>query len=293
MSEHAVNSVFKRVGLVAKPGDEQVTRVLLKLITLLDAHDLDVVVDETCRTLLDHSAYLPISPKHGNSSDLVIAIGGDGTLLRAAHMLSSFDVRLLGINLGRLGFLTDISPKELEQKIPEILGGNFQEEKRTILRCSVNRYGQTLSQHDAINDVVVQKWNIARLITFDTYINGHFVHSHRSDGLIVSTPTGSTAYALSAGGPIVHPSLDSLLLVPICPHTLSNRPIIVNGDNRVEIIVGTREVDHARLTCDGEIAFELAPGDCIVVERSDRCIHLIHPAGYDHYATLRAKLNWG
>jgi NAD+ kinase len=283
--------LFKRVGLIAKPGDGRVKSILPPLIKLLQTRGVEVVFDDTCSKILGSSACDTVSP--GDENDLVIAIGGDGTLLRAAHELSSYEVRLLGVNLGHLGFLTDISPDEIHERLTEILNGEYIEEQRAVLACSVMRDQKPLAHHDALNDVVIHKWNIARVIRFDTYINGKFVHSQRSDGVIVSTPTGSTAYALSGGGPLLDPSLDVILLVPICTHTLSNRPIVVGASSRIEIVVGTRNMHHARLTCDGAVKFELAPGDRVLVEKADRCIHLIHPPQHDHYATLRAKLRWG
>ena len=285
--------MFNRIGLVGKPGDTKVRDTLRALLPHLQRRRLDIVIDPHCAELLGKTHFEAATGPIGDGRDLVIAIGGDGTLLQAAHMIASYDIRLLGINVGHLGFLTDISPEEIGERINEVLDGHYEEEERLILRTHVIQGGQEFGPYDAINDVVITKWNIARLITLETYVNGKFVNSQRSDGLIVSTPTGSTAYALSGGGPILHPALDALALVPICPHTLSNRPIVVSGNSRIEIVVGTPELDQARLTCDGEIRCELAPGDRILIEKADRCIRLIHPPGHDHFATLRAKLQWG
>jgi NAD+ kinase len=285
--------MFKRIGLVAKPGDVKIRETLRTLIGYLQRRGVDIAIDAHGAELLEDTAFKPKTPLIGHSCDLIISIGGDGTLLHAAHLIASYEVRLLGIHAGRLGFLTDIPPHEVTKHLDEILAGHYLEENRMVLSCEVLRAGETLRQNDALNDVVIQKWNIARLITLDTYINDTFVHSQRSDGIIVSTPTGSTAYALSGGGPILDPLLDAVVLVPICPHTLSNRPLVVAGDSQIEIIVGTREVDDARLTCDGDIGCELAPGDRVLIKKAEHCIHLIHPAGHDHFATLRAKLQWG
>ena len=285
--------MFNRIGLVAKPGEAKVRDTLRVLLPLLQRRNLDLLIDRHCAELLGKTL-LPVAPGPiGDGCDLVITIGGDGTLLRAAHTIANYDIRLLGINVGHLGFLTDISPEEIGVRINEILDGHYEEEERLILGSRVLRHGQVFGAYDAINDVVITKWNIARLITLDTYVNGMFLNSQRSDGLIVATPTGSTAYALSGGGPILHPALDALALVPICPHTLSNRPIVVEGNSRIEIVVGTPAFDQARLTCDGEICCELAPGDRILVEKTDRRMRVIHPSGHDHFATLRAKLQWG
>lgn len=286
-------TIFRCVGLVAKPGDARVAATLRVLIDLLTRFGIEVRLDEHCVTLLEGGGSASRATLVGDDCDLVIAVGGDGTLLRAAHLISSYDVRLLGVNMGHLGFLADIPPEEVEEHLSAILQGDFVEEKRLILRAVLMRGGQPVEPRDAINDVVIHKGGTARLITLDTYVDGDFVHSQRSDGIIVSTPTGSTAYALSCGGPIVHPALDALVIVPLCPHSLSNRPIVVGGDSRIEIEVKTPEPDQARLTCDGEIGEVLHPGDRVLIEKGHGRVRLVHPAGHDHFAALRAKLQWG
>ncbi len=286
-------TIFKRVGLVAKPGDARVAATLPVLIDLLTRFGIEVKLDEHCVALLAAGGSAPQAPLVGDDCDLVIAVGGDGTLLRAAHLISSDAVRLLGVNMGHLGFLADLPPDEVEERLSAILRGDFVEDQRLILRGTVMRRGQPVEHRDAINDVVLHKWGTARLITLDTYVDGNFVHSQRSDGIIVSTPTGSTAYALSCGGPIVHPALDALVIVPLCPHSLSNRPIVVGGDSRIEIEVKTPEPDQARLTCDGETGAVLRPGDRVSIEKGKGRVRLVHPAGHDHFAALRAKLQWG
>jgi NAD+ kinase len=286
--------MFKRIGIVAKPGEVRIRELLKTLIDYLQRRCLDIAIDGNCALLLNDTLLQPLkTPLTGQNCDLIISIGGDGTLLHAAHMIADYKVRLLGINVGHVGFLTDLSPQEFTECLDAILAGHYLEENRMVLTSQVLREGTIIHQNDALNDVVIQKWNIARLITLDTYINDTFVHSQRSDGVIVSTPTGSTAYALSGGGPILHPSLDAVILVPICPHTLSNRPLVVAGNSRIEIMLRTHEIDHARLTCDGEVRCELAPRDRVLVEKAKHSVHLIHPAAHDHFATLRAKLQWG
>jgi NAD+ kinase len=284
---------FSRVGLIAKPHDLRIRDALRTLVPYLKARGIEVYADRSCAELLDEPERRLVEVQDRNTHDLVIAIGGDGTLLRAAHLISSYEVRLLGINIGHLGFLADISPEEIPECLDPILDGHYLEEHRMVLQCHAWRDGLTLCQRDAINDVVVQKWNVARLIALETYVNDRLVQSQRSDGVIVTTPTGSTAYALSCGGPILHPALNALAIVPLCPHSLSNRPIVLSGESCVEIVVGPREIDLAVLICDGEIGCELAPGDRVRVQKSDRYVRLIHPAGHDHFATLRAKLQWG
>ena len=253
-----------------------------------------MILDEYCAKLLPDSGFKAVSAEElAEQCTLGIAIGGDGTMLRAARLLANHDIPLLGINRGRLGFLADIPAEDIEVQLGQILDGHYVEDERFQLDCQVNRDGKTVLESDAFNDVIIQKWNIAKLIELETYIDQTLVHSQRADGMIVASPTGSTAYALSGGGPIVHPSLDAMVLVPICPHTLSNRPIVISGNSRVEIVVGTPEIDHARLSCDGEIRFELATGDRVIVYKKDKKIRLIHPANHDHFSILRAKLDWG
>lgn len=286
--------MFNRVGLFAKKGDPQVKLTVEKLVACLRDRGVDILLDDTCAALVS-SADLPRQQPgpSGNGRDLVIVIGGDGTMLSAARALFEYDVPLLGVNLGRLGFLADLTPAEIPIGLEAILDGRFVEELRMFLHCRVVRAGEVVAENNAFNDVVVQKWNTARLIGLSTYIDGRFLHSQRSDGQIMSTPTGSTAYALSGGGPLLHPNLDSIVIVPICPHTLTQRPIVVSSNSRIEVLVNTREPARAELTCDGETVCALQPGDRVRVAKHQRPVRLLHPAGHDHYATLRAKLNWG
>ena len=199
---------------------------------------------------------------------------------------------LLGVNLGHIGFLADIPADNISKNMDEILNNNYVEDIRFLLSAQVFRNNKCIYEDYALNDIVIQKWNIAHLLELETYINGSFVHKHRSDGMIVSSPTGSTAYALAGGGPIVQPSLDAMLLVPICPHSLTNRPIVVDGKSSIEVVVTTREIDNARLAIDGEVRLELTSDDSIKVHKKDKSIKLIHPPEHDQFHILREKLNW-
>ncbi len=214
-------------------------------------------------------------------------------MLKAAHMVCDHDVPLLGINRGRLGFLADIPADAIHENLSAIFEGQYKEDERFLLHCQILRDKKPILERHAFNDIIIQKWNIARLVEFETYVDDTFVHKQRSDGMIISTPTGSTAYAMAGGGPILYPSLDALVLVPICPHTLTNRPIVIDGNSHIEIVVGTREIDHARLTCDGGVTGELAPGDRVSIRKKGKKIRLLHPADHDHFSILRAKLQWG
>ena len=252
------------------------------------------MVDESSAELLADNGLEIASRRHiGENCDLVIVIGGDGSLLNVARSLADYEIPLIGINQGRVGFLADVTPAGMIEKLDEILWGNYLKEDRILLHASTERGGMRINESFALNDVVVHKWNIGRMIEFDTFINGLFVNTLRSDGIIVATPTGSTAYALSSGGPILHPKLNAMVLVPVSPHTMSNRPIVIDGDSRVEIRVKDSNPFHAQVTCDGQINLDLAAGDLIKIRKHDKKIKLIHPANHDHYMVLRAKLQWG
>ncbi|MET0104748.1 MAG: NAD(+) kinase [Sedimenticola sp.] len=284
-----MTELFQTIGIIGKHGD------LTPHETLLGAHDFlvrrghHVLLETTTAERLEGRVLETASLSEiGSSCDLAIVIGGDGTLLHTARSLADYDVPLVGINLGRLGFLADISPDGMQETLEQVLQGKYDEEQRFLLQADID--GDT---YTAFNDVVIHKWNTARLIEFETYVNGSFVDSQRSDGLIVSTPTGSTAYALSGGGPLLQPDLNAIVLVPICPHRLSNRPIVVNGDSEIEILVcGHTDNEHVRVTCDGQTCLPLS-GDRIRIRKHTHSVRLIHPMGHDHFSILRAKLGWG
>jgi NAD+ kinase len=225
----------------------------------------------------------------GKKADLAIVMGGDGTMLSVARALKDSSIPLVGINRGRFGFLTDLRAEEMLLGIDAILAGQYQTESRMMLRASVNRGGKAIHQNHAFNDIVLKSG--LRLIELEVVIDGKFVHKQRSDGLILSTPTGTTAYSLSAGGPILHPSLEAIALVPICPHTLSNRPFAVKNDAEIEITL--MQVDDAKISFDGQFQLDLALGDCIKVGRAEESVTLLHPSEYCYYDMLRNKLHWG
>ncbi len=282
---------IERVGLFGKYGDKGGREVLERLCALLQKRNLHIVVDaDTAAALNIH--HVPTAPieRIGTEIDLAIVMGGDGTLLNVARTLAVHRIPLIGINIGRLGFLADVSTDNMDM-IGGILDGHYQTEQRFLLTAEIVRSGQTVLTRLAFNDVVVNKGELARLIEFETYIDGQFVSGSRADGIIVATPTGSTAYAMSAGGPILHPELAALVLVPICPHTLSNRPIAVPSHSHVEIVLVSDQSAHA--TFDGQSSFRLVNGDRVRVRRADVPVTLIHPLDRNHYEVLRQKLNWG
>jgi NAD+ kinase len=226
-------------------------------------------------------------------ADLVVAIGGDGTLLYAAGLVAGRGTPLLGINRGRLGFLTDVLPEDMLASVDAALAGECSVDRRELLAAEMLDDERTVARGLALNDVVLQKGQSGHLLDFETFIDGRYVNTHGGDGLVVSSATGSTAYALSCGGPIVEPQLDVLVVAPICPHTLSDRPIVVSGRSTVEVRLVDRADAHANVTCDGRPLGSLAPGGRLRVAPSGRRITLLHPSGYDYFRLLRSKLNWG
>jgi len=286
---------FKTIGLIGKKyANADIGEFMTNLNNFLKERGLEVFVDENTAKVFSSANLKSLSRRQlGERCDLVIAMGGDGTLLSAARSLAKYEVPMVGINLGTLGFLTDIPASQINQKLSDILDGKYFEEERILLDVKITRDGEQINESIAFNDVVVHKWEEARMLEFDTTIDGRYVNKQKSDGLIIATPTGSTAYALSGGGPIIHPTLNAFLLVPICPHTLSQRPLAVHGDSYVEITVSTSGHARAQVTCDGQINLGVIGGDTICVKKLDTKITLLHPEDYNYYEILRAKLHWG
>jgi NAD+ kinase len=288
-------SNFKTIGIIGKQDEApKVWETLDRLVKCLRSSRRTVLFD-------DVSGAKVAAPKErivglremGRCCSLAIVVGGDGTLLRAARAMAEFQVPLVGINLGRLGFLVDILPKEIETCVERILAGEYDEEPRHMLEARVIGEESGVDDCLALNDVVVHKWNPARMIELETHIDGVFVNAQRSDGIIVATPTGSTAYALSGGGPLLHPALDVLAVVPICPHTLSNRPLVVAGHSQIEIRISERDRDQVKVTCDGLTTPNLESPARVYIKKAARPARLLHPKGHDYYKILRAKLGWG
>ncbi len=281
---------FRRIAVIAKPDPAgHLTSTLRQLQTELSTRQLTMLPDPRTASLLGLGQGTALEDL-AKSCDLAVVVGGDGTLLSAARHLVNHEIPLVGVNLGRLGFLVDITPSEIGNYLAAALDGQYDEDPRFLLSAHIGEQPPVL----ALNDVVVHKWNIARMIEFETWIDGRFVYTQRSDGLIISTPTGSTAYALSGGGPLLTPGLDAIALVPICPHTLSNRPIVINAASEIEISVcGHTDLKDVRVTCDGANGLTINDGETVKVRRHPTPIRLLHPVGHDHFDVLRAKLGWG
>lgn len=288
-------SVFRNIGVIGKQNAPAIAETIKSLVDFLLEHNFTVYANEHASNYVG-KAPVTLTDNHGvgQNCDLAVVVGGDGTILNAARTLCDYGMPIVGVNQGRLGFLADISPDQLLSRMQEVLvQGRYLMEERFLLHASVVRDGESIAESNALNDVILHKWNMARMIEFDTYINNQLVNSQRSDGLIVSTPTGSTAYALSGGGPLLHPTLDAVVLVPICPHTLSNRPIVVNGESRITLVVNDCYYDHAQLACDGQINISLQQHDHVLIRKKEKPIRLIHPVNHDHFEMLREKLGWG
>jgi len=284
---------FRNIGIVGRMGSVKVVESLRQLKHYLTAHDYHVIIEENTSTMIPgHGLQVASKKLLGEICDLVIVVGGDGSLLGAARELAKSKIPLLGVNRGRLGFLTDISPADLEERLEKVLQGEYIEETRFLLDGHVERNGQPLGFGTALNDVVLHPGKSTRMIGFDLYIDGHFVYSQRSDGLIVATPTGSTAYSLSAGGPIMHPKLDAVVLVPMFPHTLSSRPIVVDGKSEIKLVIGETNETYPQISFDGQMNIACAPGDIIRITKKPFKIKLIHPLDHNFYATCRDKLGW-
>jgi NAD+ kinase len=286
---------FNTVGVIGKRRDPRAALTVAQVCEVLRGHGRAPLVDsETRQQLAGFAVESADMDTLGRRCELAIVVGGDGTLLSAGRALAAHGVPLLGVNQGHLGFMVDVAPDDVSQRIGEVLAGRYVLERRLLLSALVNaqRTERRRGPFIAVNDIVLRNQGSIRMLDFETWLDQGFISRHRADGLIVSTPTGSTAYALSGGGPVLHPSLSAIVLVPICPHTLSDRPIVVTRESRIRIVL-RGEVAGVALTCDGQISEPLEPGDEVQIEAAPYELRLIHPANYDYFHILREKLHWG
>ncbi len=285
---------FKAIGLIGRQRKEDISDTLLSLTNFLQERKLTVIVETETAAHLPIDKFQTCSRKElGKHCDLIIAVGGDGNLLNAAHVAVPYQIPVLGINRGRLGFLTDILPSELTERVGEVLDGHYLEEERFLLRTSIQYENKVLGHDIALNDVVLLPGDAPHMIEFAITVDDQFVNNQRADGLIVATPTGSTAYALSGGGPILHSKLDAVVLVPMFPHTLSARPIVVAGKSIIKLVVAASNEVSPRLSCDGQERIPLKPGTQVEIQKNSQSLRLIHPLDYNYFQTLRTKLHWG
>jgi len=286
-----MSPAFRTIALIGKYKSPEVADSLITLAEFLKSRGVAVLVEEGAAALVGANGF-PVATYReiGEQADLAIVLGGDGSMLTAARQLAESRVPLVGVNQGRLGFMTDFAQDTMLDGMVDLLDGRFKSEERFLLDAEVYRAGVCTFRTLALNDVVVNKGDLGRMIEFAVSIDGEFIYNQRSDGLIVSTPTGSTAYALSANGPILHPGVPGIALVPLCPHALSNRPITVSDSSHIEIVV--RPPHSARVHADGQARHELGAGDVVRIARSRHSIRFLHPLDYSYFAMLREKLHW-
>jgi len=285
----------RTIALIGKYHSREIAESLCLLAQNLHERGITVIIEQATAALPDAPLALGNWAAGdfatiGERADLAIILGGDGTLLSAARQLARYRVPLVGVNQGRLGFMTDIARSDMLSCIDDLLAGRFTAESRMLLEAEVVRDGRSIAAGVALNEVVVDKGAIGRLIEFELFVDGEFIYSLRSDGIIVSTPTGSTAYSLSANGPILHPQVSAIALVPLCPHSLTNRPILVSDRNEIEVRI-VRATD-SRVHFDGQLTFDLSPEDTVRIRRSQFSVCLLHPPTYSYFSMLRQKLHW-
>jgi len=279
--------------LVGRFADPRIAESVAALLPHLAGRGIKVLVSEDAQLPPDALVEHVPEREFGERADLVIAVGGDGTLLYAARLVARHGVPLIGVNRGRLGFLTDVMPQDMLHSVDAAIDGQLQQDQRPLLTASLHRPDGRVAQSFALNDVVMQKHDTGRTLDFEARIDGAYVNTHDADGIIVASPTGSTAYALSCGGPIIEPHLPALVIVPICAHTLSDRPIVVAATSVVEVALLERPDTQANVTCDGAVLGEIACGDRLEVTTALERVTLLHPKGHDYFRLLRSKLHWG
>jgi NAD+ kinase len=279
--------------LIGRFADARVAETVNALLPHLKSRGVEVLLTETAAGIEAGGATRVAEAALGARADLAIAIGGDGTLLYAARLVAHHGVPLLGVNRGRLGFLTDVSPKDMLPSVDAALAGELETDERPMLAAQLHPASGAIVHALALNDVVMQKHDTGRTLDFETRIDQRFVNSHDGDGIIVASATGSTAYALSCGGPIIEPHLEALVIAPICAHTLSDRPIVVSSRSVIEVVLLERADTQANVSCDGMRLGALAPGDRLEVRAARERVTLLHPPGHDYYKLLRSKLHWG
>ena len=289
----APQPTFQTIGLIGKPQHQGANETLNALHQYLLQKGYTCWVEERVAADIHHHSVQSCDlVEIGERCDLAIVVGGDGNMLGAARVLARFDIAVIGVNRGNLGFLTDLNPDSFQAQLEQVLAGYYLIEKRFLLEAEVYRHQALKASNSAMNEAVLHPDKIAHMIDFDVYIDGHEVFSQRCDGLIVSTPTGSTAYNLSAGGPILTPNLDALTLVPMFPHTLSARPIVVDGNSDIRLKISNDNKSLLEVSCDSQATISVQPGDDVRIFKSPNRLKLIHPPGYSYFDVLRTKLNW-
>jgi NAD+ kinase len=285
---------FKRVILYARQhrANQGVSESVHRLVEFLKTQKVQIYQDIDTAAGFDMNIPVLARDDMGDSKDLIIVIGGDGSLLSAARMAIKVNTPVIGINRGRLGFLTDILPQDIETQLGAVLDGHYEEEQRFLLQTCIFDQKGTYFEGNALNDVVLGRGSETHLVEFDVFVNQQLVSHFRSDGMILSTPTGSTAYALSAGGPIMHPQLNAIVLVPMFSHSLSSRPLVVDGEANIELNISLFNESDLRISCDGHESRMVKPGQKVSIKKNSNQLRLLHPLDYHYYDTLRSKLGW-
>lgn len=296
MTPELNTSQFQTVGIIGKFGDNDVSETIALVLQVIDGLQSKALIDQDTT----HNYF--VGKTHHETvdretlvacSDLIISVGGDGSFLASGRAALRHDKPITGVNMGRLGFLTDISPNEIHSVLHEVIIGKYHHEQRTVLASQVIRDGTVIAEHVGINDVVIHKRSVARMVELDVYLDNRFLSAYHADGLIVASPTGSTAYALSSGGPILQGNLEALLLVPICPHTLTQRPIVVDANTKQRIEISKNNGTDLQVSIDGQNEVPLQAGDSVLITRHARKLNIYHPCDYDQLRRLRQKLRWG
>ncbi|MFP6835747.1 MAG: NAD(+) kinase [Pseudomonadales bacterium] len=280
---------FSTVGLIGRHGNPRIVDSLMAVADCLDRHGVETLIEDDTASMLENSRHAHVSRQDlGSRCDLIVVVGGDGSLLGVGRDLAHSGVPVIGINRGGLGFLADIAPEQIATKLGDVLGGAYVIEDHFLLNASIMRGDEQLGSSPALNDVVVHMGGMARMMEFSLWVDDQFIYEQRSDGLIVASPTGSTAYSLSAGGPIMHPSLDAIVVVPMFPHTLTSRPLMVSSDSVIRIVAA----EDAEISCDSQVDFTLKAGDEVRVSKYGNPLRLIYNLGHSFYESCRSKLDW-
>jgi len=286
-----MNISIKKIGLILKRHDERVPGIVSDIVPWLQSRNIEVLLDEATARMYPVEASVVSNAEFAGKVDALGVFGGDGTLLYAARLVGSRNVPIIGINLGSLGFLTKFKIEEMHYAFETLLSGRYQLQERMLLDVEVLKSGETVAKYRALNDAVINKGALARIIDLEISINAQPMLLTRADGLIISTPTGSTAYSLAAGGPILYPTLDAILIAPICPHTLTNRPVVI--PNRDEVLISLRRGNDVMLTVDGQVGMPLQEQDCLKISRAESSVSLVLPSEGTFFTLLREKLRWG
>jgi NAD+ kinase len=288
---------IKKIGVIVRPDQPEAIKLICRLIEWLKSRGIELfITPDVDRAQVEAvtGCATPVLDKNqmAETVDLIIVLGGDGTMIATARLLLDREIPVLGVNFGRLGYLAEFRVEELIPAVELILKGEYRIDRRVQLSAELHREKSLKSKGRVLNDVVISKSALARIIEIEAWLDGRFVNSFRADGLIISTPTGSTAYNLSAGGPIIYPSMNAIVITPICPHTLSNRPLLVPDNAQIELYLKTPN-EEVVLTLDGQVGYSLEVGDRIVVNKSKTAFNLVQPANRNYFDVLRDKLRWG